>query len=225
MSEELSKIYYDPEHLWTGKKAIKLLQKASGKPKKVVEQWLAEQALWQIHLSKPKKIDYAHFYVTKPNQLHQADLLFLPHDKVYGNTYKYVLNVIDVASGYKASRPLRTKHAKEVAEMFKDIYKKGPLHYPEQLHVDGGKEFKGQVLKLMKERDVPIKSVVTKYHHSFTAFVENFNKILAQLLFKLQDTQELQSGKDSKIWVKYLYKTVARYRYLTQILESVQDRG
>ena len=87
--------------------------------------WLANQALWQVHISKPKRIDYAHFYVTKVNKIHQADLLYLPHDKVYQSTYKYVLNVIDVASGYKASRPLRTKKASEVAEMFADIYKKG----------------------------------------------------------------------------------------------------
>ena len=41
--------------------------------------------------------------------MHQADLLYLPHDKVYQNTYKYTLQVIDVASRYKVSRPLRTK--------------------------------------------------------------------------------------------------------------------
>ena len=187
-----------------------LLRKESGEPLKIVKFWLALQALWQIHLPKPKKIDYAHFYVTKPNQLHQADLLFLPHDKVYQNTYKYTLNVIDVASGYKASRPLKTKKAKEVAEAFKDIYKKGPLRYPGELHVDSGTEFKGEVLKLMKEHDVPVKSVVTKYHHSFTAFVENFNKMLAERLFKAQDAQELRSGEDSKIWVKYLQKQVRK---------------
>ena len=61
--------------------------------------------------------------------MHQADLLYLPHDKVYQNTYKYTLQVIDVASRYKASRPLKTKKASEVAEMLKDIYKKGPLKY------------------------------------------------------------------------------------------------
>ena len=62
----------------------------------------------------------------------------------------------------------------------------------------------------MKEHNVPIKSVMTKYHHSFTAFVQNFNKILAEKLFKIQDAQELFSGKDSKTWVKYLHKTVSR---------------
>jgi len=208
--ETLSKIYYQPKHLWTGRKAIKLLQKESGEPSKVVKTWLAKQAFWQIHLPRPKKIKYAHFFVTQPNKIHQADLLYLPHDKVYQNTYKYTLNVIDISSGYIASRPLKTKKASEVAEMFKDIYRKGPLRFPDELHVDSGTEFKGDVLKLMKEHNVPVKSAVTKYHHNFTAFVENFNKQLAVKLFKPQDAQELRSGKDSKIWVKNLQMFVSK---------------
>ena len=142
--------------------------------------------------------------------MHQADLLYLPHDKVYQNTYKYVLNVIDVASRFKVSRPLKTKKASEVADMFADIYKKGPLRYPKELHVDNGTEFKADVLKLMKEHDVKVISVTTKYHHNFTAFVERFNKTLGERLFKAQDAQELQNPtKDSKIWVKYLQKAVS----------------
>jgi len=61
------------------------------------------------------------------------------------------------------------------------------MRYPEELHVDSGTEFKGEVLKLMKEHDVTVKGAVTKYHHKFTAFVENFNKTLEERLFKLQD--------------------------------------
>ena len=203
-------IYYQPEHLWTGRKAIKLLQKESGEPLKVVRNWLATQAFFQVFLPKPKHIDYAHFYVTKVNKIHQADLMYLPHDKVYQNTYKYVLNIIDIASGYKASRPLRTKKASEVAEMFKDIYKKGPLRYPEELHVDNGTEFKSDTDKLMTEHNVIVKRVTTKYHHKFSAFVENFNKTLAQRLFKIQDAQELNDpSEDSKTWVKHLYKIVS----------------
>ena len=70
----MSEIYYKPQNLWTGRKAIKLLQKESGLKLKVVKAWLAKQALWQIHLPRPKHIDYAHFYVTKVNKIHQADL-------------------------------------------------------------------------------------------------------------------------------------------------------
>ena len=143
--------------------------------------------------------------------MHQADLLYLPHDEVYQNIYKYTLQVIDVASRYKASRPLKTKKASEVADMFADIYKKGPLKYPQELHVDNGTEFKADVQKLMKEHDVKVISVTTKHHHNFTAFVERFNKTLGERLFKAQDAQELQNPtKDSKIWVKYLQKAVSK---------------
>ena len=202
-------IYYQPENLWKGRKAITRLRKATKLPLKQVKNWLAKQTLWQVHMPPPKKIDHPHFYVTEVNKIHQADLLYLPHDKVYQTTYKYVLNVIDVASRYKASRPLKTKKASEVAEMFKDIYKKGPLKYPVELHVDNGTEFKADVLKLMTEHDVKVVSATTKYNHNFTAFVERFNK--TERLFKVQDAQELQNPtKDSKIWVKYLQKVVTR---------------
>ena len=212
MTNELRAIYYQPENLWRGRKAIKMLRAATEKiSTKAITHWLTLQALWQVHLSKPKRIDYAHFYVSKVNKIHQADLLYLPHDKVYQSTYKYVLNVIDIASGYKASRPLRTKKASEVADAFADIYKKGPLKYPEELHVDGGTEFKSQVDKLTREHSVEVKRLTTKYHHNFTAFVENFNKTLADSLFKIQDAQELNDPtKDSKTWIKHLYRLVTK---------------
>ena len=95
--------------------------------------------------------------------------------------------------------------------MLQDIYKKGPLRYSKKFHVDNGTEFKAGVLKLMKEKGVKVVSVTTKYHHNFTAFVERFNKSLAERLFKAQDAQELEnSTKDSRIWVKYLQKAVTR---------------
>ena len=36
-------------------------------------------------------------------------------------------------------------------------------------------------------RHKDVVSVTTKYHHNFTAFVERFNKTLAERLFKAQD--------------------------------------
>ena len=91
------------------------------------------------------------------------------------------------------------------------------MRYPEELHSELGTEFKGEVIKLAKEHNVPIKSVVTKYHHSFTAFFENFNEILAQRLFKPQDAQELRCGEDSKIWVKNLKKFLTNNTKLKRI--------
>ena len=72
--------------------------------------WLEKQALWQIYLPSPKYIHRPHWSVDIPNKIHQADLLFLPHDKVERKTYKYALVVIDVASRYKDAEPLTSKN-------------------------------------------------------------------------------------------------------------------
>ena len=63
--------------------------------------------------------------------MHQYDLLYMPSDTLYGNKYKYILAGIGAASRFKVARPLRTKQARDVAEMIADIYKVGPLMYPE----------------------------------------------------------------------------------------------
>ena len=53
--------------------------------------------------------------------MHQFDLLYMPSDSLYGNKYKYILAGIDAASRFKVARPLRTKQARDVAEMIADI--------------------------------------------------------------------------------------------------------
>ena len=45
----------------------------------------------------------------KPNDIHQSDILYLPHDKFKKKTYKYALNIVDVASRYKGAYQLATK--------------------------------------------------------------------------------------------------------------------
>ena len=77
----------------------------------------------------------------KPNDIHQADILYLPHDRFKQKTYKYTLNIVDVASRYKGSYQLVTKNSKEVAQAFQRIYENTPLTYPKTLIIDDGKEF------------------------------------------------------------------------------------
>ena len=92
----------------------------------------------------------------KPNDIHQSDLLSLPHDKFKKKTYKYALNIVDVASRYKGSYQLTTKNSKEVAQAFQWIYENTLLTYPKTLIVDDGKEFYGDTTKLMEKYDVMI---------------------------------------------------------------------
>ena len=205
----MDKIYYQPNHLWKGQKAVKKLRELSREKPKTVKQWLSRQAFWQVHLPAPKSIDRPHYEVTTPNEMHQFDLLYMPLDSLYGNKYKYILAGIDAASRYKVARPLRTKQARDVAEMIADIYKVGPVKYPKIFQCDNGSEFKGDVTKVFEKNEVKIQRVTTKYEHTHTAFVEALNKILAERLFKVQDAQELNDPKKvSSRWVKHLYGLV-----------------
>ena len=205
----MDNIYYQPNHLWKGQKAIKKLKELSGEKPKAVKQWLSMQAFWQVHLPAPKQVDRPHYQVTTPNEMHQFDLLYMPSDTLYGSKYKYILAGIDAASRYKVARPQRTKQARDVAEMIADIYKVGPLKYPKIFQCDNGRKFKGDVTKMLEKNEVKIRQVMTKYKHTHTAFVKALNKILAVRLFKVQDAQELNDPeKVSSRWVKHLYGLV-----------------
>ncbi|GBC40997.2 hypothetical protein RIR_jg40239.t1 [Rhizophagus irregularis DAOM 181602=DAOM 197198] len=111
---------------------------------------------------------------------HQADILYMPYDTVDRKLYKYCLNIVDVASRYKASVPLEDRSSARVAKAFKKIYGKAdcPLIWPRVLQVDGGSEFKDEVIRLMDEK--------------------------AERLFKIQDAKELLTEGVNTAWVKNL---------------------
>ena len=88
--------------------------------------------------------------------MHQFDLLYMLSDTLYGNKYKYILTGIDVASRFKVVRPLRTKQARNVAEMIADIYKVGSLTYPKIFQCDNGSKFKREVTKMLEKHGVKI---------------------------------------------------------------------
>ena len=56
MNEKFAEVYYKPEHLWTGNKAIRKLHKETGLSKKDTKAWLGRQAFWQVHIPSPKSI-------------------------------------------------------------------------------------------------------------------------------------------------------------------------
>ena len=150
--DKLYQVYYEPDSLWTGGKAIKEPHKITFMSKKYIKSWLAKQALWQVHIPPPKEIHHPHYDVTKPNEQHQFDLLYMPHNLFEGNTYKYILTGIDAASRYKVDRPLRTKKSSKVAFVLEEIYKKGGMFkYPKTFQCDNWSEFKNEVTKLLEK--------------------------------------------------------------------------
>ena len=114
MDAKLTKIYYSPKGYWKGMAAIKKLANAAKVSEDEAKQWLTKQALWQVYLPGPHYIPRPKFDVsTLPNAVHQADLLFLPHDKLPRGkkVYKYALTVVDVASRYKAAEAITSKES------------------------------------------------------------------------------------------------------------------
>ena len=75
--------------------------KASDLTKEEAEKWLVRQPLYQIYLPPPKYVLRPNAKTSlhaKPNDIHQADILYLPHDKYKKKIYNYALNSVDVAS-------------------------------------------------------------------------------------------------------------------------------
>ena len=207
---KLARIYYSPRGYWKGLAAIEKLASAAKVSEDVARAWLKKQAIWQIYLPAPRHIPRPKFDVSVPNEVHQADLLFLPHDKVGRRTYKYALSVVDVASRYKAAEPLATKEAKEVADALSRIYKRGPLKWPQLLQVDPGREFMGEVSRLLSEHGVSIRRGRVDIHRD-QGIVERFNRTLAERLFGHQYAQEMRlpSGVRSSEWVARLPAVIA----------------
>jgi hypothetical protein len=152
--------------------------------------------------SKKSKL-HNHFNISRPMEMLQMDLLFLPEDK----GFNYALTVVDCASRYKAARAIRTKTSAEVIENFIDIYENDKnIRKPEKLNLDKGGEFKSEDMRIFCKNN-GIKLIFNEPSNHL-AFVENFNKELAKKLFPYQHKKELESGIENSEWVSNLKAAV-----------------
>ena len=94
MESKFKQIYHSNDGYWKGKSAIQELSKVSDSTKEETEKWLLRQSLYQIYLPPQKYIPRPNASMSlhpKPNDSHQADVLYLPHDKYKNKIYKYAL--------------------------------------------------------------------------------------------------------------------------------------
>lgn len=99
ISSRLQKIFYSPWGYWTGLATVKNLA-VSAKVSENSWEWLSKQAICQIYLPTQRHIPRPKFGMSASNEVHQADLLYPPYDKVKTKTHKYALTVVNVASHY-----------------------------------------------------------------------------------------------------------------------------
>ncbi|CAJ0834401.1 5644_t:CDS:2 [Entrophospora sp. SA101] len=192
----LRKLYYQPSgYQRTAQNLFKASLKA-GYDFTIIEirNWLHRQLLYLIHKARPKYIPCASFNkITIPNEVLQADIMYMPWDKIDKITYLFCLTVVDVASRFKWAVPIGT--TLDILNMDDDDFSlEGILT---------SAVFKGSCEKLMKEHDVKIQKANSK---SSMGIIERFNRTLAEKLFRIQDAHELllPLPKRSRAWVKNL---------------------
>lgn len=207
MDQKLKIIYYGPIGYWKGAAAIKKWAAAAKVSEETAKNWLKKQTIWQVYLPVPRYIPRPSFTVKTPNEVHQVDLLFLPHDKVKRKTYKYTLSVVDIASRYKEAEPLTSKDSGEVAAALVKIYKR-VLKWPKLLQFDAGTEFMDSVTKTLKDNDTKIRRAEAEYHRR-QSIVERFNRTLAERLFGYQYWKEIYFDERNREWVQRLPDVVA----------------
>ena len=206
-SDILRKIYYSPRGYWKGHAAIKKLAKEAGVPEDTARKWLQKQPIWQIYLPPPPYIPRPKFDITTPNEVHQADILYLPHDTVGGRTYKYALTIVDVASRYKEAQALTDKTSTQTAKAMEFIYKRSPLNWPKLLQADAGSEFRGAVEKLCQKNGTEIRRGIAGVHRN-QGIVERMNRTLAERLFTYQYDLEMKSKTRNTEWVLRLPEVI-----------------
>lgn len=218
VASTLRRVYYQPiGYHRTAKKLYETIKNLGHDFSiKEVQNWLEKQAIHQIHKPRPRFIPRASFSsITTPNKVHQADILYMPYDKVGRITYLFCLNIVDVASRYKVSIPIGAYSVQDrqgiltsatIARALEKTYDdpECPLVWPETFLTDRGPEFRGECEKLMKEHGVKVQKAKSKYT---MGIVERYNRTLIEKLFPSQDASDLLTihlNKISRVWVKNL---------------------
>ncbi len=212
----MQKIYYQPAgYQRNAKKLLEAFIKAGYDfTLDEVHDWLERQAVHQIHKSRPRYIPRASFcFITTPNEIHQADVLYMPYDKIGRITYLFCLNIVDVASRYKVSVPIGVYSVKDrqgiltsktIALALEKVYDdpECPLVWSKLLITDRGSEFKGECEKILGEHGTRFQKAKSKYT---MGIVERYNQTLTEKLFHFQDASDLLDLSEmSRAWVKNL---------------------
>jgi hypothetical protein len=160
--------------------------------------------------------DLPHFTDDKPGQTCQADLLHLPEDR----GYKYLLVVVDDASRICDGEPLKDRQPSNVIDGFKKIWKRNILKKPHNIELDKGTEFFGKTKQYLTNLGIGIRYAETNRHRQ-QGLVEAKNNIIGKVIFSIQNTKELETGKQNKEWVKYIKDIIHQ---INQMAEAGQEK-
>ncbi|CAG8639443.1 1993_t:CDS:2 [Ambispora gerdemannii] len=171
ISIDLQKIYYHPSgYQRTSKKLYEISQKARFDfTLAEVQEWLERQALHQIHMPHPKYIPCVSFNnITVPFEVLQADILYMPYDKIGDITYMFYEDEFSL-EGILTSAVVAETFERM---LFNDLECFITWDMIKLVITDKGSEFKSDFEKLLRKHNVKNQKANFK---STMDIVENFN--------------------------------------------------
>lgn len=176
--------------------------------------------------------------VAEADYIHQIDLMFLPSDDFVVNKkleteelkkvneyrkkemkktytpltnpkYRYVMIVVDIATGEIDAEPLKYKYSFIVKDALIRLYKRKILKLPHEIEVDAGSEFKDQFEKYFENKCTVRRKQSGR--HRAQAVIESVNGIISKIIQTRMLGQELLTDQDSGEWVQDLPKIVKEY--------------
>ncbi|KAJ3348452.1 hypothetical protein GGF32_006222 [Allomyces javanicus] len=102
-----------------------------------VREWLNTQELYQRNKQPPPKRDIRRIQATSVSRVYQLDLIDMGEGRVW-NGFRYILNVVDVASRKLFLEPLKKKTEDTVYLAFKKIAKHEHFGNKPTIHMDNG---------------------------------------------------------------------------------------
>ncbi|CAG8759457.1 19699_t:CDS:2, partial [Dentiscutata erythropus] len=147
--------------------------------------------------------------ITKPNTIHQCDLIEIPYDmntdSLDGNPiFYYVLLVIDCVTRYKDFVFLMSKSSEEVAKAFKSKYDNpdNPLNWPRLLQYDEDREFIGSVTLIIDEHNVNIRRIkyVIEFLLPTSKRCRECKRFARKIVDNMNDTPTRLIGMNGSYW-------------------------
>lgn len=157
---------------------------------------------------REKGFEEPHTTVYESDSVHQADLIYLPHDQVSSKVYKYALVVVDLATGLTDAEAITDKTGQVTLEALKVIYSRSVLNLPNRMETDPGSEFKAEFAAYLKSINVELRHGKAGRHRQ-QSMVENRNYTIGMALNLRMASIEQVTGKTSRDWVGFLPTVIA----------------
>lgn len=160
---------------------------------------------------KPAKLTYRNepHYISgkygnaeKLNDIHQIDITYMSSDTYEGETFKYILVVVDCYSRKVDCEALKTMNMDEVIESLENIYRGDILSLPKRLECDN--QFNNRQFKRWCADNEVVFRFGRPGYSNDQALAETAIQKITNILLKLQVINEIQTGERNTRFVDLL---------------------